>query len=199
MEVYGAINSENVREDDCGPLNPLNVRSSYPQAKRFAESLVVSYASEYGVPAKIVRPTQVFGTHLDENDMRVYAQFSRAARDGKDIVLHTKGQTTRDYIYTVDAVRAILTVLFQGKVGEAYNISNPENILSIRQMAELAASFSASSHVVVDEESGKSMGYAPTVRIRLNVDKLNCLNTFKKASLKTMFQHLILDLKDSDA
>ena len=193
MEVYGQLNSENVREEDSGYLNPLSIRSSYPQAKRFAETLVASFVSQYGIPAKIVRPTQVFGTHLGDSDMRVYAQFARAARDGRDIVLHTKGQTCRDYIYTIDAVRAILTVLFRGKDGEAYNISNPDNFLSIRQMAELAASFSLSSRVVIDEEKGKSMGYAPTVRIRLNVEKLNKLNPFEKTSIETMFRHLIKD------
>lgn len=198
MEVYGTINSENVREEDYGPLDPLSVRASYPQGKRFAETLVASFASQYGVPAKIVRPTQVFGTHLGDSDMRVYAQFARAARDGRDIVLHTKGETRRDYIYTIDAVRAILTVLFQGKNGEAYNISNPDNFLSIRQMAELAASFSLSSRVLVDEENGKNMGYAPTVCIRLNIEKLNGLNPFEKAPIEKMFRHLILDWKASN-
>lgn len=199
MEVYGQLNSENVREEDSGFLNPLSIRSSYPQAKRFAETLVASYASEYGVPAKIVRPTLVFGTHLSDNDMRVYAQFARATRDGSDIILHTKGQTCRDYIYTIDAVRAILTVLFRGKNGEAYNISNPDNFLSIAQMAELAASFSSSSRVVINEEKGKSMGYAPTTCIRLNIEKLNALNSFKKTPIETMFRHLILDTKAQDA
>lgn len=193
MEVYGQIHSENVREEDCGPLNPLSVRSSYPQAKRFAETLVASYVAQYGVPAKIVRPTQVFGTHLGGNDSRVYAQFARAVRDGRNIVLHTKGQTCRDYIYTIDAVRAILTVLLRGKTGEAYNISNPDNFLSIRQLADLAASFSLSSRVVVDEEKGKSMGYAPTVCIRLNIDKLDELNPFSKTPIETMFGHLVED------
>ena len=198
MEVYGTIRSDNVREEDIGPLNPLSARSSYPQAKRFAETLVSSYVSQYGLSAKIVRPTLVFGTHLGKSDMRVYAQFARAVRDGHDIVLHTKGQTRRDYLYTIDAVRAILTVLIRGKNGEAYNISNPDNFLSISQMADLAASFSLSSRVVIDEEKGKNMGYAPTVCIRLNIDKLNTLNPFEKTPIETMFRHLMFDVKVQD-
>lgn len=199
MEVYGQIDSDNVTETDSGYLNPLSARSSYPQAKRLAETLLYSAYTQFGPPVKIIRPTQVFGTHLGAGDKRVYAQFARAARNGNPIVLHTAGTTRRDYIYTLDAVRAILTILLRGQNGEAYNASNPENYLSIRQMANLAASFNPDSHVVFNTQAGLKKGYAPTVQIRLNIEKLNALNAFSKTSIETMFRHLISDLKVDDA
>ena len=42
----------------------------------------------------------------------------------RDIILKTKGETKRNYLYTQDAVEAIFTVLLKGKNGEAYNAAN---------------------------------------------------------------------------
>ena len=39
MEVYGAPTSETVTEADIGYLDPVRLRSNYPEAKRMAENL----------------------------------------------------------------------------------------------------------------------------------------------------------------
>lgn len=80
-----------------------------------AETMCISYGSEYGVPVKIVRLAQTFGAGVSKDDNRVFAQFSKAVLNGYDIILHTKGETKRNYCYTTDAVRAIFTVLTKGE------------------------------------------------------------------------------------
>jgi nucleoside-diphosphate-sugar epimerase len=42
-------------------------------------------------------------------------------------------------LFISDAVRGLLTVLFKGKLGEAYNIVNPAASVMIRERAELVA------------------------------------------------------------
>jgi UDP-glucuronate decarboxylase len=105
MEVYAAPDgSRRITESTFDSLDPMQVRSSYPESKRMAEALCAAYASEYGVPAKVLRLTQTFGPGVALDDARVFAQLARRAVDGHDIVLHTAGETERSYLYTADAV-----------------------------------------------------------------------------------------------
>ena len=104
MEVYGTPDTdEKISEEHPTNLNAMAVRSCYPESKRMCESLCASYASEYGVPAKVVRLTQTFGPGVAYNDGRVFAEFARCAIEGRNIVLNTKGETKRNYLYTEEA------------------------------------------------------------------------------------------------
>ena len=76
------------------------------------------------MPTRIVRLTQTFGTGVSYNDGRVFAEFARCVIEQRDIILKTKGETKRSYLYTADAVTAILTVLLNGETGAAYNAAN---------------------------------------------------------------------------
>lgn len=191
MEVYGQVDHENVYESDSGYLDPLNLRSSYPQGKRVAETLCSAYSSQYGVPVKIARLTLTFGAGVPETDNRVFAQFARSALAGKDIVLHTAGTTKRDYIYTADAVRCLLSILLLGKNGEAYNVSNPESYVTIKEMAELCCSFNENSNLIFDIDEERAKKYAKEVHIRLDDSKMNRLNNFTKTDLKSSFERMM--------
>ena len=54
VEIYGEnFNTEKkFYEDTLGAVNTLDIRSSYPEAKRLAETLCMAYASQYGLPIK---------------------------------------------------------------------------------------------------------------------------------------------------
>ena len=140
MEVYGhPERGHKVTEDEIGALSPLDVRNSYPLSKILCESLCCAYAKEYHVPATILRLTQTFGPGVQENDKRIFAEFGRCIKEKRDIVLKTKGETERSYLYTADAVTAILCVLLKGTPGRAYNAANEETYCSIAQMAKMIA------------------------------------------------------------
>ncbi|MBQ9453023.1 MAG: NAD-dependent epimerase/dehydratase family protein, partial [Desulfovibrio sp.] len=136
MEVYGQLDHVEAKEEDAGSLDPLAVRSSYPQAKRLAETLCAAYAREYGFPVKIARPTLVFGPGVSPNDNRVFMQMARAALAHGEIRLATDGATERDYIYTADACRMLFSILLKGENGQAYNVANPETYMSILDLAK---------------------------------------------------------------
>lgn len=93
MEMYGSFAeaNNNVTETELGYINPLAVRSNYPESKRLCENMCVAFWSEYGVPVKIARLSQTFGAGILSGENRVFAQFARSAIEGKDIVLHTRG------------------------------------------------------------------------------------------------------------
>lgn len=199
LEVYGVPDGkkETISETDYGYIDPLNVRSSYSEGKRMVECLVVSYASQYGLPAKIARLSQVFGPGVDYHDGRVFAEFARSVIEGKDIILHTTGKTVRTYCYTRDAIAALFKILLSGQVGEAYNVTNPTTACSIYEMAELAKSLDETGkvQVVIDlPKDIESFGYNPEMIICLDASKLEHLGFKAEVGMKEMLKNTILSM-----
>ena len=200
LEVYGTPDPKNetIKEGDYGYIEQLSVRSSYSEGKRMVECLCCSYASEYGVPVKIVRLSQTFGAGVEYNDGRVFALFARSAIEKKDIVLHTEGRTVRTYCYTTDAVAAILFVLLKGNVGEAYNVTNKDTACSIKEMAQLVCDIFPESGIAVRieiPENVASFGYNPEMIIRLNTEKLEALGWKASVGIEEMFRRLVASMK----
>ncbi|MCH5255802.1 MAG: NAD(P)-dependent oxidoreductase [Lachnospiraceae bacterium] len=196
MEVYGTPNdSEPLTEDKMGYLNPMAVRSSYSESKRMVENLCVAYASEYHVPVKILRLTQTFGPGVLLDDGRVFAEFARCATHGKDICLQTQGKTKRMYLYTADAVVALLTVLTKGKNGEAYNAANSETFCSIREMAEMvAAEFGKGNcQVRIAIPDTPNTSYNPTSEIFMDMSKIEKLGWKAEKGLREMYERMIYE------
>lgn len=135
-EVYGrTTTNEPFTETEYGYLDILDKRAGYPSSKRAGESLCVAYSMEYGVDAVIVRPGHIYGPTIKESDNRASAEFTRSALAGNDIVMRSLGTQLRSYCYAIDCASAILAVLVGAESGNAFNISNPDSICSISDVA----------------------------------------------------------------
>ena len=198
MEVYGTPTTDNkVREDHSTNINSMSVRSCYPESKRMCESLCAAYYYKYGVPVKVIRLTQTFGPGVKYTDGRVFAEFARCVIEKKDIILNTKGETKRSYLYIEDAVGAILTVLFKGKNGEAYNAANEDTYCSIYDMALLVARECANGNINVvinEKEDISKFGYAETLHMNLDVSKIESLGWHAETNLIEMYKKMIADM-----
>lgn len=197
MEVYGSIGNPDghrVTEEEVsrGAVELLASRSCYPLGKRMAENICFSYFKEYDVPVKIARLSQTFGEGVLPSDQRVFAQFAKAAKEGKDIVLHTQGHSMGNYCGIHDAVSGIMTILEKGISGEAYNVVNEANTMTIRQMAELVADKMANGriNVVYDIEENR-YGYAADTALRLSGKKLMSLGWKPEEDLENMYSQLM--------
>lgn len=196
MEVYGTPSTEKkICENEGTNLDTMLVRTSYPESKRLSEILCTAYFSEYHVPIRVVRLTQTFGPGVEYRDSRVFAEFARCVLERKDIVLHTKGDTKRNYLYLADACTAILTVMLKGVNGEAYNAANEDTYCSIRQMAELVAEKIAGGTIQVrvepDRKLQTEMGYAPVLKMNLDTAKLRKIGWKAKVGLSDMYERMI--------
>lgn len=193
MEVYGQTEKLEVREEDLGDLDIANPRNCYPISKRMAESLCYSYYSQYGLPVKIARLAQTFGPGTPQNDTRIFAQFARSAVSGKDIVLHTIGDTVGNYIDIEDAISAIMALLIRAKDGEIYNVANPANCMTILQMAELVSRHIAGGiiNVTLDIPDNNVHGYPKSTYWKLNADKMMALDWKPKYSVEEMYKRMI--------
>ena len=193
MEAYGQILHENLlKPEDVGYVNPLSLRSSYPEGKRMAENLCIGYFSEYHIPVKIIRLAQTFGPGIPATDTRVFAQFLHSVQNGEDIVMFTEGGSKRMYLDTMDAVSAVLTVLLKGESGQVYNAGNKSNYSSIREMAELVIKEFGKDKCKLIIDKSKDVGqYPPDNMLRLDVAPLEALGWNAKYSLKNMYSRMI--------
>lgn len=199
MEVYGKIDCSDGRritEEEQGALDPFQARSCYPMAKRMAEHFCYLYHREYGVPVVIARLAQTFGRGVRSGDTRVFAQFADAVRHNRDITLHTLGNSTGNYCDIDDVLDAILFLSEKGSPGEAYNIVNERNTMTIREMAEMVADKIACGKIQVtfDIPEGNIYGYAADTGLRLSGSKLKALGWEAKTGLEEMYQNMLEDI-----
>ena len=109
-------------------------------------------------------------------------------------MLKSAGLTERSYLYTADAVSAILVSLMKAEPGQAYTVANPDTYCSIKGMAQMIADDIAGGEirVVFDiEKDIEKLGYAGTLFMDLNVEKMECLGWKPKTSLKEMYIRMI--------
>ena len=199
MEAYGDGNAEPgldnlLNESQVGYVDPLRVRSCYPEGKRMAEQYCCAYAAEYGVPAMVVRLAQTFGPGIPKSDGRLFAMCARNALAGEDIVLKTTGASTR--LYTADAVSALLTVMLKGEPGCAYNAANPSTYCSVREMAEMVASLAPDGSVQVRCAIDPDAPYPPEHHLPLDVSRLQALGWAATQDLPGMYRNLMAYLED---
>lgn len=188
-EIYGIASSgiDSFDEEYSGYVDTTKVRACYPCSKRASETLLESFISEYGVDGVIARPCHVFGPTMTSEDSRVVAEFIRYAVNSKDIILKSKGNQMRSYLYVVDAVLAIFNVLFKGLNKEAYNISGKDRV-SIRELAEIIADISNRKVIVENDVDIRE-------RAVLNCDKLYNLGFRENNSLRDGLEKTISILK----
>ena len=181
-------------EKELGLIDLENPRSCYPEGKRMAECLCTAYASEYKVPVKVARLSQTFGAGITYNENRVFAQFAKAAIEGHDIVLHTKGLSFGNYCYTRDTITALLILLVKGNRGEAYTVANEDSNIRIKDMAKMVAEKIAGGkiNVVFDiPESALTYGYAPDTELHLSSAKMQALGWKPTVSLEETYRRMM--------
>ena len=193
MEVYGMSKDDALlTEADVGYLNPLSIRSSYPESKRMSESLCVAYAKEYGVPVKIARLAQTFGPGMQPEDKRAIVQFLQSALSQKDIEIKASGESARMYLYTFDAVSGLVTLLLHGENAAAYNVANKDTYCSVRTLAEsIVKVVGGNSRVLVNTGTEEERRiYPPDSFLRLDTSGVESLGWKPYYDLETSIQNL---------
>ena len=188
-EIYGEGDGREFTEADSGYVNCATPRACYPSSKRAAETLCVAYAAEYGADVVIARPCHTYGPYFTESDNRVYAQFIRNLLDGKDIVLKSRGEQYRSWLYMVDAAHALLTILTKGAKGEAYNVADEQSNITIRALAELLAG--AEDRQVVFDIDDANGNTTPITRATFSTEKLAQLGWRPLTTIAEGLQHTL--------
>ena len=196
-EVYGVIDScETVKEDKYGTIDPLNVRFCYAESKRMGENICISSNMQFGTHARIVRPFHCYGPGMLLDDGRVFADFTKNIVNNENILLRSDGKAVRAFCYITDAVVSFFLVLLYGKDGEAYNIGNPKEAVSVFELAHLLISIYPEKKLIVQTEIIENDMRTVKMKSPLSVSvpdisKLNNLGFYPIVSLKEGFKRTI--------
>lgn len=188
MEVYGEIHTEkSLSEKEYGLLNFSQLRSSYPQAKRTAELLCLSYFKTKDTPIKICRLAMIFGPGMETDDERVLNYFFQSMLSKKDIVLKTTGQSKTSLVDIDDAVSGIFHILLKGENGEVYNLANPNNYMSIYSIASIVAEMAGVNVLISTGTEGEVRQFRPDNTLNLSIENLLKTGWYPFHSVKSIF------------
>ena len=192
-EIYGEGDGRVFAEDYSGYVDCTKPRSCYPSSKRAAETLCVSYASEYGADVVIARPCHTYGPYFTEQDNRVYAQFIRNVLRGEDIVMKSTGEQFRSWCYVVDCVSALFHILLKGENCQAYNIADQESNISIRELAETIAKIGKKKVLIDLSNADEKKGYNVVTKSVFSTEKLQRLGWVPKGKMCEKLSNTIIE------
>lgn len=189
VETYGEWTSdEPIKESDMGIMRHLSARSCYPEAKRLCETMLESYKQQYSLSYCGVRLCHTLGPGVSLTDGRGFAEFMDCVIHNRDIVLHSDGSAMRTYTYVSDAVNAMFLIMDKGS-DMLYNVANTDNLISIRDLAELLVTLlpNRTCKVRFTEEAAK-LQYLPFKLAIMDTSEVRELGWRPATDLSTMFR-----------
>ena len=193
-EIYGddVLNlKDGFKEDDLGYLNCNNSRSCYNESKRLSETMCAAYNSEKNIDYVICRICRSYGPTLKKDDSKALSQFLRNAINGEDIVLKSQGNQFYSYIYSADAASAIIYLMINGKIGEAYNIADEKSNITLKELAKLIAKITNTNLQFDLPDENEKKGYSKAQKAILNPIKLQQLGWKAQYTLENGLENTI--------
>lgn len=162
-DVYGVPNAVNgmITEDSYGRMDTLDIHNCYSESKRMAETMCKAFNVQYGIHTKIARIAHTYAPTMDiDNDPRVFASFVKNIVTGQDIVMKSDGSGKRSFCYITDAIAGYFMILFKGVDGEAYNVCNTSQFISVKELADILVSLYPEKKLkVIRKDRSKSEHY----------------------------------------
>jgi nucleoside-diphosphate-sugar epimerase len=192
-EIYGEpTNNNSISEDSYGYVNPLSIRSCYAESKKMGENLCIAYGHQCNVPVKIVRPFHTYGPGMKLDDGRVFADFVKNVVNNEDIELKSDGSACRPFCYLSDATIAFFQILLKGENNNAYNVSNPYQIVSIKDLATILVSLFPEKRLkVITARENENYLQSP-IKIQVpDISKIKNLGWEPTTDIKTGFTKTI--------
>lgn len=144
-EVYGMSDDEFDPESSKLVYGPIHkTRWIYACSKQMMDRVIAAYGLQHGLRYTLFRPFNWIGPGLDslfsehEGSCRVVTQFLNNILRGQPIVLVDGGSQRRCFTCVDDGIDALMKILINpNRVadGKIYNIGNPQNDLSIAELA----------------------------------------------------------------
>jgi UDP-4-amino-4-deoxy-L-arabinose formyltransferase/UDP-glucuronic acid dehydrogenase (UDP-4-keto-hexauronic acid decarboxylating) len=148
-EVYGMCPDEEFNEDESplvvGPIS--KQRWIYSVSKQLLDRVIWAYGFQMGLKFTLFRPFNWIGPKLDdltlepekEGSSRVVTQFISSLIHGEAIRLVDGGEQKRCFTYVDDGIDGLMKIIEnKGNVcnGQIFNLGNPRNEATIRELAQ---------------------------------------------------------------
>ncbi len=134
-EVYGSLAADEGAFTEETPLQP---NSPYSASKAAGDLMVRAHVTTFGLPAVIVRPSNVYGPF--QHPEKFIPLMITNLIDGMRVPVYGSGDNIRDWLYVEDACTAVDTIMHRGRPGEVYNAgggSERRNIDVVRKVLSL--------------------------------------------------------------
>jgi len=147
-EVYGMCpDAEFDEEESCLVTGPIHKeRWIYSTSKQLIDRVIYAYGKRDGLIYTLFRPFNWYGPRLDDvfnpkpGASRVLTQFIGNILRGEDITLVNGGEQKRCFLHIDDGITALLKIIenqHDCAHNKIFNVGNPKENISIRQLAEL--------------------------------------------------------------
>ncbi len=151
-EVYGMCPDKEFDEENShlvtGPIH--KERWIYSTSKQLLDRVIYAYGKHHGLSYTLFRPFNWYGPKLDNvfnpkpGGSRVLTQFIGNILRGEDIMLVDGGAQQRCFMYIDDGLQALISIIKNKDTAaqnQIFNIGNPLENISIRQLAEALISY----------------------------------------------------------
>jgi len=134
-EVFGKYAVRPCESDEMKVGTLGEPRWTYAASKLAEEHLTIAYHNEQGLPTTIVRPFNVYGPHqVGEGALKIFIE---KALNNEQIEIHGDGSQIRSWCYIDDMVDGtLLAMTHQKAIGQSFNISNPQSVITILGLAQ---------------------------------------------------------------
>ncbi|MDO5115370.1 MAG: bifunctional UDP-4-keto-pentose/UDP-xylose synthase [Synergistaceae bacterium] len=147
-EVYGMSGDSELKEDESplttGPI--VKMRWIYSCSKQMMDRMIMAYGQEQDLRYTLFRPFNWVGPRLDsfkdaeERQARSVTQMLYDILHRRRISLVNGGEQRRSFTWVGDGIKGLMAIIENknGKAdGEIFNIGNPANNYSVKELAEL--------------------------------------------------------------
>ena len=134
-EVYGEsmILTNEKHKTEQSVLCPTN---PYAATKAGAELIAQSFHHSFNMPIIITRGNNVYGPN--QYPEKLIPKFIGLLKENKKVTIQGDGSCVRAFLYSSDTANAFETILFNGKIGEIYNIGCDDHMeYSVLDVAKL--------------------------------------------------------------
>lgn len=127
-EVYGDLDGMDDLFTEDTPYQP---SSPYSASKASSDHLVRAWHRTYGLPVVVTNCSNNYGPYHFPEKLIPLAILNAIA--GQPIPVYGQGDQVRDWLYVEDHARALVKVVFNGELGETYNVGghNEQTNLSV--------------------------------------------------------------------
>jgi UDP-apiose/xylose synthase len=208
-EVYGKPSGESYLEDESdlvvGPVS--RQRWVYSASKQLLERVIHAHGLRGDLEYTIVRPFNFVGPRFDylvpagtTGGPRAFSHFMSALLTGGPIFLVDGGEQRRSFTHIDDASRAFSVLLEDPRaINRAFNIGNPENDTSIRDLVslimdlyeELTGERPANELIEISGQEFYGEGYEDTNRVVPDISRMRELGWEPQFDLEATFLETI--------
>ena len=188
-EVYGesSLSEKETFKTEQSILCPSN---PYAATKAGAELIAQSYIHSFNMPIIITRGNNVYGPN--QYPEKLIPKFIKLLKENKPVTIQGDGSCVRAFLHSFDTAAAFEKILFNGKIGEIYNIGCDNNMeYTVMEIAKILIKKIKGEHVNVNDwityiddrpfndkryyisnDKIKKLGWDITIHLNEGLDKL---------------------------